>query len=144
MLIKRQALVLHSALDMYRLVHDVAAYPGFLSWCTHAEILEQTSDMQLATLEVAIGSIRQRFTTRNRLQAGERLVMQLVEGPFRALAGEWRFQALGEAGSKVSLEMDFKVSGSLMSSAFRTGFAHVADRMVRDFSRRADAVYGAE
>lgn len=140
--IQRQALVLHSAADMFRLVHDVPAYPEFLSWCVHAEVHEQTDKLQLATLGIALGGVRQRFTTRNHLVADERLQMNLVEGPFRSLRGEWRFEGLGEAGSKVSLTLEFELSRSLVSAAFSTGFAHVADRMVKDFVRRANAVYG--
>ena len=141
--IARSALVMHSAPDMYRLVHDVMDYPEFLSWCTGAEVHEQRPELQVASLEVLVGGVRQRFTTRNRLQRGELLTMSLVEGPFRRLSGEWRFEPLGKEGSKVSLELSFEVSSRLMAGAFSRGFARVADRLVRDFSQRADVVYGA-
>ncbi|MEM1413170.1 MAG: type II toxin-antitoxin system RatA family toxin [Pseudomonadota bacterium] len=140
--IARSALVTHSAVNMYRLVHDVMDYPDFLSWCTGAEVHEQSPELQVASLQVLVGGVGQRFTTRNRLERGERLVMSLVDGPFRSLAGEWRFQQLGDAGSKISLELSFEVSSRLVAGAFTRGFAHVADRLVRDFGRRADAVYG--
>lgn len=140
--IARSALVTHSADAMYRLVHDVVAYPDFLSWCTGAEVHEQGPELQVASLDVLVGGMGQRFTTRNRLERDERLIMSLVDGPFRRLAGEWRFQQLGDAGSKISLELSFEVSSRLMAGAFSRGFASVADRLVRDFSRRADAVYG--
>lgn len=142
MLITRTALVLHPAKAMYRLVHDVPSYPQFLSWCVQAEVLEQDSDYQLASLGVAMGGLRQRFTTRNRLVTGERLVMNLVEGPFRSLHGEWRFEPLGDEGSRVSLELKFEFSSAVMSAAFRRSFARISERMVRDFSARADEVYG--
>ncbi len=51
---------------------------------------------------------------------------------------------LGDAGSKVSLSMTFEMSSAVLSSAFRRGFTHIADRMVRDFCQRADQVYGKE
>lgn len=140
--ISRFALVPHSARDMYRLVHDVAAYPEFLSWCVDAEVIEQTHELQVASLVVELAGMRQSFTTRNRLERDERLALSLVEGPFRSLSGEWRFQQLGEDGSKISLDLAFEVSGGLLSGAFSRGFGHVADRLVRDFGRRADAVYG--
>lgn len=140
--IARSALVIHSAENMYRLVHDVGAYPDFLSWCTGAEVHEQGPELQVASLDVVVGGLGQRFTTRNRLERGERLIMSLVDGPFRRLAGEWRFEQLGEAGSKISLELSFEVSSRLMAGAFSRGFASVADKLVRDFGRRADTVYG--
>ena len=141
--VTRTALVLHSANDMYQLVQDVASYPVFLSWCASARVIEQTAEMQLAMLEVSIGGLRHAFTTRNRLVPGELLTLSLVEGPFSHLSGEWRFDALAQKGSKVSLNLSFDFSSSLLSAAFRRGFARVADKLVYDFSRRADQVYGA-
>ena len=140
--IKRTALVLHSAMDMFRLVRDVPAYPDFLSWCVKAEVHEQTSEQQLASLLVKVSGITQTFTTRNRFAPGERLTLSLVEGPFRQLSGEWLFEQMGSEGSKVTLALSFDFSSRMLSSAFRRGFAHIADHMVNEFSKRADDVYG--
>ena len=134
--------MLHPAMDMYRLVRDVPAYPDFLSWCVEADVHEQTSEHQLATLVVRVSGVSQSFTTRNRLVPGERLTLSLVDGPFSRLAGEWLFEPLGEEGSKVTLTLGFDFSSKVLSSAFRRGFAHIADRLVTDFSKRADQVYG--
>ncbi len=140
--IKRSVLVLHPAMDMFRLVQDVPAYPDFLSWCLRSEVHEQTSDQQLASLVVRVSGITQTFTTRNRFVPGERLTLSLVEGPFRHLSGEWLFEPLGGEGSKVSLTLSFDFSSRVLSSAFRRGFTHIADRLVSEFSKRADHVYG--
>lgn len=140
--IKRTALVLHPALDMFRLVQDVPSYPEFLSWCVRSEVHEQTTDQQLASLAVKVGGITQTFTTRNRFVAGERLTLSLVDGPFRHLSGEWLFEGLGDEGSKVTLILSFDFSSRMLSSAFRRGFTRIADRLVLDFSKRADDVYG--
>ena len=141
--ITRTALVPHSAMDMFRLVQDVPAYPEFLSWCTHSELHEQTVDQQLASLEVKVSGIQQKFTTRNRFVPGEQLTMSLVEGPFRRLAGEWLFEQLGRDGCKITLVLEFDFSSRVLSSAFRRGFTHVADKLVGDFCQRADVFYGS-
>mgnify|MGYP001814498150 FL=1 len=129
-------------MDMFRLVQDVPSYPAFLSWCTRAELHEQTADQQLATLAVKVSGVSQVFTTRNRFVSGERLSMSLVDGPFSRLSGDWLFDPLGEDGSKVTLALEFDLSSRVLSSAIRRGFAHVADRLVSDFCKRADDVYG--
>ena len=141
MKIERSALVSHSAADMYALVHDVKSYPEFLGWCTYAEVHEQTRQHQLATLGVSVMGIEQRFMTRNRLEPGRRLALQLEAGPFRELTGEWRFQPLGEEGSKVLLQLEFDFAPGLISSAFARGFRGIADHMVQEFCRRADELY---
>ena len=140
--IKRTALVLHPAMDMFRLVQDVPSYPNFLSWCQHSEVHEQTAEHQLASLVVKVSGVTQQFTTRNRFVPGELLTLSLVEGPFRNLAGEWRFQPLGDDGSKITLVLDFNFSSRVLSSAFRRGFTHIADKLVSEFCKRADDVYG--
>ena len=129
-------------MDMFRLVQDVPAYPDFLTWCLSSEVHEQSSDHQLASLVVKVSGVTQTFTTRNRFVPGERLTLSLVEGPFRHQTGEWLFEPLGGEGSKVSLILSFDFSSRVLSSAFRRGFTHIADRLVSEFSKRADHVYG--
>lgn len=138
--IERSALVLYPAMAMYRLVHDVASYPQFLKWCTDAVVHEQDHEHQLATLAVKVGGIEQRFTTRNRLVAGELLSLSLVEGPFKSLSGEWRFLPLGKRGSKVTLQLNFDFRRGLVTAAFQRGFTRIADHMVTEFCRRAEDV----
>ena len=128
-------------MDMYRLVADVPAYPEFLSWCTATEVHEQTDVIQKASLVVRIAGVTQQFTTLNSLIAGERVGMRLFEGPFKNLQGEWRFLQLGEYGCKISLELDFEMSGGLVTSMFGKGFGKIANRLVDDFCRRAETVY---
>lgn len=139
----RTALVPYPALNMYQLVEDVSSYPQFLSWCTASRLIDSGPDWQLASLDIAIAGLRQSFTTRNQLLPGESLQMELVQGPFQELAGEWRFLPLGDRGSKIMLQLDFDFAGGLLSSAFRHGFANVADRLVSDFCQRAESVYSA-
>ena len=141
MKIARSALVMHSAMDMYRLVEGVPSYPQFLSWCTAARIHEQNNEMQKATLTVVVAGVRQSFTTLNTLLSGESVEMKLLEGPFKNLQGEWRFIQLGTDGCKISLELDFEMTNGVMSSVFGKGFGKIADRLVDDFCKRAEQVY---
>ena len=70
------------------------------------------------------------------------MTLALVEGPFRALNGEWRFKSLGKQGSKVSLQLNFEFVPGLISMAFQSGFKYIAGHMIHEFSRRADEQYG--
>lgn len=141
MKVERSALVTHSAMDMYRLVADVPSYPQFLSWCTATNVHEQSEESQKASLTVTIAGVTQHFTTINALSAGQKVAMKLFDGPFKNLVGEWCFIQLGEAGCKISLELDFEMTGGLMSSMFGKGFGKIANRLVEDFCKRAEKVY---
>ena len=90
-----------------------------------------------ARLELRVAGIRSSFTTRNTLSPTHRIQLQLQEGAFKHLHGEWIFHALAEDACKVSLHLDFETS-SLLAPAFALGFQGLADRMVDDFCRQAD------
>ena len=138
--IRRSAIVRHNCARMYELVNEVEAYPRRFNWCSGAQVLSRDADAVTARLDLRLGGLTQSFTTRNTLEAPQRITMQLVEGPFRALHGVWTFTALGAAGCKVALALDFDYSG-LMGPVLRAGFQKVADRMVDEFCREADRTY---
>ena len=140
--IRRNAIVNRTATQMYELVNDVEAYPARFQWCAGARVLEQTDAALVARLEVRVAGMTQAFTTRNTLEPPSRIAMQLVEGPFRSLAGIWTFTALGDSGCKIALALDFEYSGRLMAPIMRAGFEKLADRMVDEFCREAARVYG--
>jgi ribosome-associated toxin RatA of RatAB toxin-antitoxin module len=140
--IHRFALVTHSPHEMFELVRDVRSYPLFLTWIRSADVHEETDEYQLASLELRVAGMRQSFTTRNTLQEGQRMTMRLHSGPFDQLFGEWRFDALGRSGARVSLDLEFSLPTSVLMAPFRRGFSRMADSMVDDFCRRADQIHG--
>ena len=140
--IHRFALVSYRPEQMFELVRDVARYPEFLPWVRGAEVHEEDVDRQLATLEVRIAGITQRFTTENFLEQPTRLSMRLHRGGFDRLSGTWAFKALGDIGTRVSLDLNFALPGSVLMAPFQKGFGRMADRMVDDFCRRAESIHG--
>lgn len=140
--IRRSALVKYSPTQMFDLVNDVEAYPKRFPWCAGAHVIEHQGDVMVARLDLKFAGIRQSFTTRNTVEPPARLQMSLVDGPFRSLEGVWDFIALGDAGCKVAFALDFDYAGRLGGSALRLGFQGLAGRMVDDFCREAERVYG--
>ncbi|AHI28101.1 type II toxin-antitoxin system RatA family toxin [Marinobacter similis] len=139
--IDKTALVMHSAERMFHLVNDVARYPEFLPWCANTEIHEQNADEITASMEIAKGGVRHTLTTRNQLQQPEVIEMNLVDGPFRNLAGRWHFKPLSDDACKVILTLEFEFTGSLSRMAFGTVFNQAAATMVDAFCKRADQLY---
>ncbi|WP_210395901.1 type II toxin-antitoxin system RatA family toxin [Motiliproteus sediminis] len=140
--VDRSALVLHSARQMFDLVNDVKSYPGFLPWCSGAEIISAGEEEMVAKLKVAKAGFKYSFTTRNRLEAPDRIHMELVEGPFSSLAGYWTFTPLSEDACKVSLSLSFDFAGKLTGMAMGKVFNQIAVAMVDAFCRQADQRYG--
>jgi ribosome-associated toxin RatA of RatAB toxin-antitoxin module len=140
--IRRSALVKYSPAQMFDLVNEVEAYPKRFTWCAGAKVLERQGDVLVARLDLKFAGFRQSFTTRNTVDPPKRLQMDLVDGPFRSLEGVWEFIALGDDGSKVTFALDFDYAGRLGGSAMKLGFQGLAGRMVDDFCREAEHVYG--
>ncbi len=131
--VERSALVRCSAQRMFDLVNEVEAYPQLFDWCVTAQVLERDERQMLARLDVRVGGLRIAFSTRNTWEGGRRIDLALVEGPFRALSGQWRFEPLADDACRVALQLDFDVAGKLVGGALATGFRGLADRMVDDF-----------
>jgi ribosome-associated toxin RatA of RatAB toxin-antitoxin module len=126
---------------MSALVNDIASYPQFLPWCSKANVLEQNIDFMVASIEVQKGGIRQSFTTRNDLSSEGKIVMDLVDGPFKYLKGVWDFIHLKEGACKVILTLEFELKQNIAKMAFGPVFNQAANSMVDAFCERANQVY---
>ncbi len=140
--INKGALVPYSAEQMYALVKDVDSYSDFLPWCGSSELLSVGEDEVRAIIEIAHGSLRKSFTTRNRLQKNKMIEMRLEKGPFKHLEGFWRFDELDESACKVRLDLDFEFSSRLMGIAMGPIFSQIANSLVEAFVKRAEQTYG--
>jgi ribosome-associated toxin RatA of RatAB toxin-antitoxin module len=130
---------------MFTLVTDVDHYPQFLPWCDRASVLETTADGVVAQVGIAIGGIRQSFTTRNTHVLNERVDLALVDGPFSLLEGHWRFIPLGDGtqrACKIEFSLDYDFSSQTLAALVGPVFDKIAGSMVDAFVKRADQVYG--
>lgn len=133
-----------SAKQMYELVNDVNAYPTFLPWCKGARIITATPTMMEASILTAKGPLNKWFTTRNTLVENEKITLNLVDGPFKHLRGEWKFQDLPEGGSEIHLMIDFDFSFGPARLILTPIFENIAGSMVSAFSAQAKVRYGRE
>lgn len=140
--VERNSLVPFSAKAMFELVNDVAAYPQFLPGCNDSKVLSVSDTQMKASLQVAKAGIQQWFTTQNQLIEGESIKMELIDGPFNYLHGEWRFVPLSDEACKIELTLNFDFNSKLAELAFGKVFNQLASNMVTAFSQRARVVYG--
>jgi len=140
--IRREARVPYSATQMFDLVNDVEAYPGFLPWCERATVEHSSADWLEATLHVGVGPVRKRFSTRNNLNRPHRIEMELLEGPFRQFSGNWKFDDVAGDGCDVVLTLDFEMSSLPLKLVFEAVFEELARSQIDAFVARAGDVYG--
>ena len=141
-IVHRNALVPHSAGEMFVLVENVEAYPEFLPWCNSVEVHFRDATIVEATLEMHRGSMSRHFRTRNTSVPGESMDIALVDGPFNALAGRWTFKQLGDAGCKVALDMEFEFASRAIDLVLGAFFETTCNSLVDAFVQRALQVYG--
>lgn len=140
-MVDRQALVPYSAQQMFDLVDDVASYPQFLPWCRAATLIERKPGEVIATLRIHKGGLHTRFTTRNTLEPPHAIRLALVDGPFRALNGEWLFEPIADKGSRVRLKLGFAFANPLNAWLLEPVFEHTCASLVDAFVKRARSVY---
>lgn len=140
-LVQKSALVKFSARQMFDLVNDIESYPQFLPWCSGSRIIKRENEIVEAELSIAKGGFTKSFSTRNQLDFGGKITVSLIEGPFSRLDGVWTFMPLREDASKISLDLEFEMSGKLASLAFGAVFNQICNTMVGAFTERAKVVY---
>lgn len=140
--INRSALLPYRAEQLFDLVNDIEAYPRYLDGCVGAHVLRQEVDLIEARLDLARGGIRQSFSTRNRLVAAREITLELIDGPFESFVGRWDFHTLGDAGCKLSLNLEFSMNSSVLGAAAARLFDRVSNNLVDAICRRADEMYG--
>jgi ribosome-associated toxin RatA of RatAB toxin-antitoxin module len=143
--VNKSVLIWYSAEEMFALVTDVASYPAFLPWCDQASVLVQEAQGMTAKVGISFGGIKQSFTTRNTHVPGRQVHLQLIDGPFSKLDGQWAFSPVGEDGQracKIDLTLRYDFDNFALAALIGPVFGKIAGSLVDAFVKRATQVYG--
>jgi ribosome-associated toxin RatA of RatAB toxin-antitoxin module len=139
--VERSAIVPFTPAQMFDLVNDVASYPQFLPWCSASRVQECSATERIASMHIERGVLRSQFSTRNHLQPPAEILMHLIDGPFRTLTGQWRFDPIGDRGARVSFRVEFEFRNPLTAIAFNAAFESMCGTIVDAFAARAREIY---
>jgi len=137
----------HTPGQMFALVSDVEKYPEFLPLCEALSVRSRRErdgrTILVADMTVGYKAIRETFTSQVHLKPDELTIdVKYLDGPFRYLTNDWRFEPDQAGGSVVHFYIDYefksRVLGALMGAMFDRAFRMFADA----FEKRADVVYG--
>lgn len=140
--VNRSALLGYSARQMYDIVVDIERYPEFLNWCSATRILERSDGQVVASIEIRFKGLHRSFTTRNTMDPGRSVRIELVDGPFRTLNGIWKFIELDSQSSKIELDLEFDFSSMFVSRLVGPVFSQIANHQLEAFQRRARQLHG--
>ena len=127
---------------MFELVSNINDYSNFLSWCDSSSILNETGNQITASVQINKNGFKQGFTTINTSSPFESIKMELFDGPFDKLSGEWRFESLGDNASKVYLDLEFSFKSRIADMTMSPLFKSIANSQLDAFVERAKHVYG--
>jgi ribosome-associated toxin RatA of RatAB toxin-antitoxin module len=96
----------------------------------------------LGELTLGQSGVYKSFVTSNQLVPPHKIILDLVEGPFDVLEGQWSFSMLGSQGCKVSLALRFEFNSVLLEKAFSAIFTKMSNSLVEAFCKRAKEIYG--
>jgi ribosome-associated toxin RatA of RatAB toxin-antitoxin module len=137
--VKKTVLLWYSPHEMFGLVTDVRAYPTFV---------EQHADGITARLHLSYLGVRQAFTTRNTHTLDAGVELELIDGPFSALGGVWRFVPLPAAegpnakACKIEFELRYEFARGALEAVVSPVFDRIANTFVDSFVKRAEQVHG--
>ena len=146
--VHKSVLIWYSAEEMFNLVTAIDQYPQFLPWCDHAKVLTTTETGMQAEIGIALGTVKQTFTTQNTHTSNAKtrqVAMKLIKGPFSKLEGTWDFTAVGDAAQracKTELHLKYGFDNPVLAALVGPVFDKIAATLVDAFVKRADQVYG--
>ena len=142
--VEKTVLVMHSAAQMYAMVDAVEDYPKFLPWCGGVDLLARTETITSATLHINYHGIKQQFTTQNSKQFPHSMQINLKNGPFKHLDGDWHFIALHANACKIEFRLNYEFANGFLEKLISPVFSHIATTFVDGFVARADKIYATK
>ncbi len=138
----------YSSQQMYDLVADVEDYTEFLPWTAAARIRETREEddrtVMLADLVISFKVFRERFGSRVTLWPDEkRIDTEYLDGPFKKMISNWRFEDAEDGGCDVHFHVDFEFRNRILQATATVFFNEAMSRVVRAFEGRARTLYGA-
>ena len=136
--IKKHALVFHSREKMFSLVDKVEDYPNFLPWCDKTKIIERTEKLTKATILINYHNVKQSFTTENVKIFPTKMHINLIDGPFKKLKGEWNFIEIEKDTCKIEFELQYEFSNYILEKLISPVFNMIANTFIDNFVAKAN------
>mgnify|MGYP001475513309 CR=1 FL=1 len=132
--------VSHQPKQMFDLVCAVEEYPMFVTACVNGAVINQGDGFDVVRLSFEKKGVSYSFTTKNTLSSPDKVHMELVDGPFRYLRGDWTFEPVTD-GCVVAIHVDYEFNNVMLKMMFQSMFQQLIVDLLESFCQRADKVY---
>lgn len=139
--------VSHAPEEMFALVADVEKYPEFVPMCEALSVRSrrERNGVTLLTADMTVGykALRETFTSQVTLKPEELDIdVRYVDGPFRFLKNEWRFDPAGESACDIHFFIEYEFRSRMLGAVMGAMFDRAFRMFSEAFEKRADLVYG--
>jgi len=133
--------------QLFDLVADVESYPKFLPWCSGARVISRealgSKTIMLADMTISFKVHQETFRSEVTLDPEARTIgTRYINGPFKRMISEWRFEPAGERAANVSFFIDFEFRNRALQMLIGLLFEEATRRIVGAFASRAEKLYG--
>ena len=140
MKIKKEAIILKNRQSVFDIVNNVNFYENFVPYCVGSKIISEGENLMKAKLDFDVRGIKTSFTTKNIIKRNESIKMELVEGPFKQLDGEWRFIEVDNK-TIIELSLNYEVKSKIVDYALGKSLEKISDILVKSFVAESKKSY---
>lgn len=140
MKIKKEAIILKNKQSVFDIVNNVNLYKNFVPYCVGSKIISEDENLMKAKLDFDVRGIKTSFTTKNIIKRNESIKMELVEGPFKQLDGEWRFIEVDNK-TIIELSLNYEVKSKIVDYTLGKSIEKISDILVKSFVAESKKIY---
>ena len=137
---KREEVISHSAIKLFKIVLDIESYPEYIPWCTKMIINQRNKNEIYADMYVKYKFIlSQKFGSHIKFDKNNLTIeTSYIEGPLEDLTTKWKFQEIDKKKSKIFFDVNFEFKNYIHQKVAETFYPLIETKMIDSFKKRAD------
>ena len=139
---KKEIIINHSAVDLYKIVLDIEKYPDFIPWCSKIIIKSKSKDEILADMIVKYNLFLPQTFTSHVFFNSKKLIIntKYMEGPLKDLKTKWNFFKIEDKKTNVVFNINFEFKKFLHKKLAELFLGLIENEMINSFKKRADQI----
>jgi coenzyme Q-binding protein COQ10 len=122
-----QSVIIKSSIqNVYSIVANIENYPNFIPWISSVKQIDHILNTsknenpytQVYQVKVNFKIAQEKFTTKDTFYKNEKIIVELLEGPFKHLKSMWEFIDIENNTTKVNFNIEFDFKSKILSLAF--------------------------
>ena len=122
---------------IFDLINNVANYKEFLPWCSNSIIDIDHDNIMHGEIEISKNLIDWKFKTSNKYVVNKEIQIELIDGPFSHLSGEWKFRKIDNFNTEVKLYLEYEVDNKVIEMSLKQIFSTIMNSILDSFISEA-------